>query len=135
MKILTVLEFLTVYILGGLGYGGIELLWRGRTHWTMLLTGGLCFVCLYLIENHSRERPLRRCLMSAAVITTLEFLVGSLVNLRLGWNVWDYSGQPANLLGQICLGFSLGWLLLSAPALALCRLLRRLLRRRRLSPR
>ena len=33
--------------LGGAGYGAIELLWRGFTHWTMVLTGGFCFSILY----------------------------------------------------------------------------------------
>ena len=37
-----VLEYGGVFTAGGLGYGGLELLWRGRTHWSMLLCGGVC---------------------------------------------------------------------------------------------
>ena len=29
-----------VFALGAAGYAALELLWRGRTHWTMALTGG-----------------------------------------------------------------------------------------------
>lgn len=129
---MTILEILTVYTTGALGYGGIELLWRGRTHWSMLVTGGACFLCMYLIENHSREKVWHKLVMSAAVITTLEFLAGAVVNLRLGWAVWDYSDMPLNLMGQICAAFSLAWLIISVPGLYLCRLLHQLLRRGRL---
>ena len=33
-------------LIGGALYMGIELLWRGRTHWTMGLVGGRCFVLI-----------------------------------------------------------------------------------------
>ena len=60
----------------------------------------------------------------------MEFYTGCLVNLRLGWQVWDYSAMPFNLLGQVCPGFLLLWLALSLPGLWLCMGLRRLLRRK-----
>ena len=42
---------------GGISYGLLELLWRGRTHWTMLL-GGVCFLC----RKHPPQRVSRsRC--------------------------------------------------------------------------
>ena len=47
----TPLHCAAVFSLGGLGYGGIEILWRGATHWSMLLTGG---VCLLLLEQLDR---------------------------------------------------------------------------------
>ena len=30
-----------LFFLGGIGYAGLEILWRGYTHWTMALTGGV----------------------------------------------------------------------------------------------
>ncbi len=120
------MELLLIYCLGSLLYAGIELLWRGWTHWTMLLCGGLCFCLIYWFSG----LPLslyRKCLLSAAAITLVEFLTGCLVNLRLQWQVWDYSDKLFNLLGQICPQFGLLWLLLSLPALQLCQLLRQLL--------
>ncbi len=116
-----------VYTLGAIGYGAIELLWRGHTHWTMLLTGGVCFLLIYLVATRlTLPLPLSG-LFCAALITAVELLAGLLVNRALGWNVWDYSSLPLNLSGQICLLYSFYWLLLSIPAVALCRLLRRVL--------
>ena len=57
--------------------------------------------------------------IGAIVITTLEFLCGYIVNLWLGWNVWDYSNMPLNLFGQICLPFTALWFFLSAVAVIL----------------
>ena len=65
-----------------------------------------------------------RCLRSAGIITAYEFVVGCLVNLRLGWQVWDYSSQPGNVLGQVCPLFCFLWLMLSLPVLLLCGWLR-----------
>lgn len=119
------LEFLAVYILGAGLYGMLEVLWRGHTHWTMLLCGGLCFLVMYLIS--ACALPLwAKCLLCAATITAVEFCTGCLVNLRLGWAIWDYSGRPLNILGQICPLFSLIWLFLSLPGLYLCSKLHRL---------
>ena len=59
-------------------------------------------------------------------ITTVEFVAGCIVNLRLHWQVWDYSSLPFNLLGQICPRFILMWFALSIPGVALCTLLHRL---------
>lgn len=120
------MEYLLVYMTGALLYGLLELGWRGWTHWTMLLCGGACFTLMYLIAMSAM--PLwRKCVLSAAAITTVEFLTGCLVNLRLHWQVWDYSAMPFNLLGQICPQFLLLWLALSLPGLWLCSVLRRFL--------
>lgn len=104
-----------------MGYGILEVLFRGYTHWSMLLTGGLCLLLLYLIAVRSNWSLPKQWIAGAAIFTTLEFLVGIVVNLRLGWQVWDYSTQPLNLLGQICPLFSLIWLVLCIPAAAFCR--------------
>ena len=85
----------------------------------MVLCGGLCFLVMYLISG----LPLclmKKCVLSSAAICTAEFYTGCLVNLRLGWNVWDYSALPMNLMGQICPLYTLYWLLLSVPGTALC---------------
>ena len=119
------MEFFLVTILGGLLYAGLELLWRGWTHWTMVLCGGLCFTLMYLISTVDIPR-LQKYILSAASITAVEFLSGCLINLRLGWAVWDYSDLPYNLLGQICPQFLLLWFALSVPGMALCSAIRRL---------
>ena len=120
------LEILLIYALGSILYGTVELLWRGWTHWTMLLCGGLCFTLMYLVSM-STLPPVKKWLLCACLITTVEFLTGCLVNLVLRWHVWDYSELRGNLLGQICPQFTLIWFLLSIPGTALCGLLSRVL--------
>ena len=41
------------------------------------------------------------------------FLTGCIVNLLLGFHVWDYSDLPLNILGQICIPFSIIWFFIS----------------------
>lgn len=115
------LRSLVLIGIGGLLYVMIELAFRGRTHWTMFIVGGLCFWMIGLInEIIPWEMPLwKQCIIGAVIVTTVEFLSGCIINLGLGWNVWDYSNMPLNFLGQICLPFSLLWVLLSAVAIVL----------------
>ena len=120
-------ELLTAFVLGGAAYGAIELVWRGHTHWTMVLAGGVCYVFMYLIASHTGLGRLWQYLLCAGCVTAVEFLTGAVVNVALGWGVWDYSDRPLNLYGQVCLLYSLYWLGLSIPGCALARLLRRLL--------
>ena len=78
----------------------------------MFFLGGLCFVFLGLINEALSWKMLlwMQVFIGAVGITTLEFLTGCIVNLALGWNVWDYSGMPGTLLGQICPQYFLLWL-------------------------
>lgn len=119
------METLLIYILGAGLYGLIEIIWRGWTHWTMLLCGGLCFTLMYLVSG-SELSLFKKWVLSTCLITTVEFLTGCIVNLGLHWQVWDYSSMRFNLLGQICPQFILMWFLLSIPGMGLCQLLRRL---------
>lgn len=102
-------------LIGGTLYIGIELIWRGRSHWTMFVLGGICFDCLGQInELIPWCMPLwKQALIGTTVITFLEFVTGCIVNLWLGWNVWDYSNVPFNILGQICIPYILLWIPLS----------------------
>ena len=122
------LEYTAVSFTGAAGYGLLELLWRGWTHWTMLVVGGLCLLVMYGLANDTKFPYWQVWVLSAVVITTAEFVSGSIVNIALGWRVWDYTAVPGNLLGQICPQYCLLWLGLSVPGVWLCRKLRRLLR-------
>ena len=115
------LKYFTLGTLGGLIYVFIELMWRGYSHWSMFLLGGVCFVALGLInEVIPWGMPLTaQMFIGCAIITALEFITGCIVNLWLGWDVWDYSEQPCNLLGQISLKSSIGWYFLSAVGIVL----------------
>lgn len=107
------------FAVGGFAYGLIEVVFRGYTHWTMVLLGGLVLVLLNLI-NQSKISLWTRCLLGAAVITSLEYSVGMIVNVALGWNVWDYSDKPLNVMGQICPQFTAVWFFICIPAYWLC---------------
>lgn len=112
------------FIIGSLGYGLIEILWRGHTHWSMLIAGGLAFVMFSVVAKRFARVPIIfKALICAMGITAIEFVFGVIFNLALKMNVWDYSGMPYNLLGQICLNFSLMWAGLSLLCLPLARLL------------
>lgn len=115
------LKSVILWLIGGWLYIGMELIWRGRSHWTMFCLGGLCFVLIGLInELIPWCMPLwQQALIGAGIITSLEFLTGCIVNLALGWHVWDYSGMPGNVLGQICLPYSLLWILVAVAAIIL----------------
>lgn len=109
-------ELATVYAVGSLGYSLLEILWRGFTHWTMTITGGVVLVLLYLMNAQMHNaRWWERCLAGAGVITGVEFVVGCIVNRLLQMNVWDYSNMPFHLLGQICPLYSLLWFGLCIP--------------------
>jgi uncharacterized membrane protein len=62
---------------------------------------------------------IKQMFIGACIITILEFITGCIVNLYFKWNVWDYSHLPLNLLGQICLPFSIIWFFLSGIAILL----------------
>lgn len=55
--------------------------------------------------------------IGAIIITLLEFITGMIVNVKLGWNVWDYSNLPFNVLGQICPFFFIAWYYISGLAI------------------
>lgn len=108
------LKHFSLFAIGALCYGMIEVAWRGHTHWSMLLLGGLCFVLLYQLSE--RAMPLiLQALLGALGITLLELGTGLLCNRLLGMSVWDYSREWGNLFGQICPRYSLFWFLLCLP--------------------
>ena len=102
--------------LGGCGYLGLELLWRGRSHVSMFLAGGLCFLLIGGLNRAEPRLPYPlRLLAGAAIITMVELAAGMAVNRNYG--VWDYREQWGNFCGQICPAFSLLWIPVTALAL------------------
>ena len=117
--------FLHIYTLGAIGYCFIEIVWRGYTHWSMGVLGGLCFVTIYLLEKHLQSLNLLiKALVSALFITSFELVTGIIVNRLLGFNVWDYSGLKFNFMGQISMVYSVFWFALCIPCILLCKILR-----------
>ena len=117
------MERICVFLVGAAGYSLLEVLWRGYTHWSMTVTGGICLLLVYTLDTRLPIPFLPKVMLSGLVITSVEFGVGLVVNRLFSWGVWDYSRVPLNLLGQIALPYTLLWLLLSALLLPLCRFL------------
>lgn len=116
-----ILKAIILMAVGGMLYALFEIGFRGYTHWTMIIVGGICFYLIGLInEVIPWEMEIwKQCVIGSLVVTAVEFVSGCIINLWLGWGVWDYSDMPFNILGQVCLPFSTLWVLLSALAIIL----------------
>lgn len=101
----------TLFLFGGQVYISMEMIFRGHSHYSMFIVGGLCFVIIgSLNEWNKKDMSLvQQGIIGAVVITVIEFITGCIVNLWLGLDVWDYSRIPFNVLGQICLPFTVLW--------------------------
>lgn len=104
-----------LFLMGGMIYFAIELAYKGDSHYSMFITGGAAFLLMGGINSYfDRNMPLiKQMLLSAVIITLLEFICGVIVNIWLHLNVWDYSHIPLNLMGQICPRFFFIWFALS----------------------
>ena len=113
-----------LFYLGGSAYMGLELLWRGRSHGSMFVAGGLCFLLIGPL-NHVRPRLplLLRAVVGAGIVTMVELAVGLVANRS--FEVWDYRERAGNFLGQICPMFTLLWIPVSLMALGLHEVLHR----------
>ena len=105
---------ITLFGIGAIGYALIEILWRGRTHWSMCLAGGISFLGLAKISKKFKNRCLFiKALVGCGFITVIEYIFGIIFNVMLGRKVWDYSKMPLNIGGQVCALYSFFWLVLS----------------------
>ena len=90
----------------------------------MFLLAAVLFIALDLLNEIWSWNILTQCIVGAVIATLAEFFTGCVVNLWLGWNVWDYSDMWGNVLGQICPAFSLLWVFMSAVAIVLADVIR-----------
>ncbi len=126
-------KWFAMFGIGGSVYVMLELLFRGRSHISMFIAGGLSTALIFsgcCVGRLRRTGWCLKCIIGSAIITAVEFCTGVIVNLWLRLHVWDYSSVPLNLLGQICLPFSVLWFFLTLPVLAIGNLLQK-----RISPR
>lgn len=115
-----------LFLVGGTIYYLIEFIWKnfvshGICHWSMFLLGGLCFLIIGgLNEYIPWEMGLpKQAVIGSIIITGLEFIFGIILNIWLKLNIWNYSTLPFNILGQVCLPFSIAWCFLSIIAIFL----------------
>jgi uncharacterized membrane protein len=109
-----VLKYVVIFISGAIIYMGLEMLWRGYTHWTMGLVAGIATILIGLInEIFPKDTPLMvQAPIASLIITELEYISGEILNVYLGLNIWDYSQMPFNVDGQVCLPASLFWMII-----------------------
>lgn len=120
------LQYFTLFLIGGVSYYFIEILYRGYSHFSMIIVGGLCFVLIGSLNEFSKkEIPLLlQMLASVLIVDTIELISGIIINKILLLNVWDYSNLRFNFLGQISLRSSVCWFFLSLLAIFIDDLLR-----------
>ena len=118
-------EFGLIFFTGAVLYYSIEVLWRGYSHISMAILGGICFLLLYLMGRLFPKMPiLLYSVLGGGIITLSELITGEILNNALKLDIWDYSYVPLNYRGQICLLFSFFWCLLSYGAFYLSKLMR-----------
>lgn len=89
-----------------------ELRLVGHSSLWMMLVGGCLGV---ILDNLNEIKWLRkldyrlRVFIGGTSIIALEFISGCILNLWLGFDIWDYSKSFGNLLGQIDVMHSMYW--------------------------
>ena len=116
--------------IGGMIYVVLEILWRGWSHGSMFVVGGICFVLIGGIDRVFPQMPLlMQSVLGASIVTAMELISGLFLNVYLRLGVWDYSALPYNLMGQVCMPYFFLWIIVSLAAVWLDDFLRwRLLR-------
>lgn len=79
--------------------------------WTMLV---LAIVLTIPVERCGDGLPWEcplwlQALACAGLVTGVELVAGLVLNIWMGLDIWDYSGMPGNLMGQICPQFAAVW--------------------------
>lgn len=46
-----IFKILSIFLLGGISYMLVEVAYKGKTHWTMLIVGGICFLLIGAINE------------------------------------------------------------------------------------
>ena len=113
------MKYLYLFWFGGSFYITLETIWRGYSHWSMGILAGIVFIIIGLLnEIWGWETGLIKQALAGSIIATIaEFITGCIVNLWLGWNIWDYSDMPGNIIGQVCTQLFLLWIAISLLAI------------------
>lgn len=109
-----VFKWVTIFMTGGMIYYFMEIITRGYSHYSMIVCGGFAtLLCGGLNQVFNEMSILTQMILSSVIISELEFVTGYVVNIILRYDVWDYSNLPFNLMGQICVQYSMLWMVLS----------------------
>ena len=102
-------EYWFLWFTGGSVYYLFEILFRGFSHISMFILGGICmdFFALQGKASHWREPLWKQVIRCTIFVLAGEFITGIIVNKWMKLKVWDYSDQPFHVFGQICLPFAI----------------------------
>jgi len=111
-----IIKCIFIFIIAGITYYLIEIMWRGYSHYTMFILGGMCGLAIDLLnEQIEWDMPFwKQLLLGTIIVVILEFIAGCFLNIWLNLNIWDYSSMQFNILGQICPQYILLWIPLVA---------------------
>lgn len=114
MRLNSNIKNIIIFIIFGFSYYLLEILWRGYSHWTMLIVGGLCGLLIGLInEITPKMNVVLQMLLGSIIVTIIEYITGWFLNIYLELGIWSYENLPFNIHGQVCLLFSILWFFLS----------------------
>ncbi len=102
-----IITYATLFMVGGIVYTLMELIYDGDTHFMMFVLGGISLILIGLLNEKKKMSILKQALVGGAIITVLELVTGIFINSD--FTIWDYRSMPFNFMGQICLPFSAIW--------------------------
>ena len=113
MVVKQIVNQLTIFIIIGLTYVGIEMIVRGRSDVSMIICAGIIGVIVGLLNDiFSCDMLIQSQLSIGAIVATVcEGITGLILVAIYGFNpVWDYSGLCGTFFwGQCNIWFSLIW--------------------------
>lgn len=107
-------DLILIFLMGAL-YMVLEGLWRGWTNISMLVVGGLCAFLIGKLNEHPKfynRKMWMQCLIGTIITLLIEFISGVILNIWLGFHIWDYSNTFGNVYGQICPQYGVIWMML-----------------------
>ena len=107
------------FLLGAAGYPVLELLYRGRTHYSMAIAGGLS-ACAIRFVGAAKCNIAVQAVLCGLAITGIELICGLIWNRN--HQVWDYCKMPFNYHGQVCVPYTLLWCGLSVCVIPLLKM-------------
>lgn len=82
---------------------------RGLVSGPFVIIYGVCAMVLISIKDYISSSMILAYFIGAIVITVIEYFTGEAMEMIFGRKFWDYSNQPFNFKGHICLSSSLAW--------------------------
>ena len=107
-------KYLLLLTFSGYIYVCLELLFRGRSDITMMFCASICVIPMIYLNNIFTYNVdfLLQLILCTIFATWIEYIFGYIFNTD--YHIWDYRNMPFNISGQICLPFSLLWMVIAA---------------------